>query len=234
MPVLLLAHGDPQAKDMLRKAIEARYGLRPPALDSLKIDFKGRARAKIGPVNTWVPVEATAYFRFPTAMRWDFNVKPLGLSVQRGIEAFDGTTYRTSRGGKKPTEVSDAEQVSSLRRRLWAIAAILLTPLGDHFVKLTLNGDQSFNATNTQLHDATSIYLRSNNTLDYVAVECLNPGNRQQQFIMRLSDDQRAVNDLILPSKISAFWENDPFFEVEPVTVESNPTIADSVFTLEE
>ena len=42
MPVLLLAQGDPQAKDLLRKAIHARYGLRPPALDSLHINFKGR------------------------------------------------------------------------------------------------------------------------------------------------------------------------------------------------
>ena len=38
MPVLLLAQGDPRAKDMLRKAIEARYGLRPVPLESLKLD----------------------------------------------------------------------------------------------------------------------------------------------------------------------------------------------------
>ena len=55
MPVLLLAQGDAEARDLLRKAIEARYGPRPPALDSLKIDFNGRTRIKVGPVMTWVP-----------------------------------------------------------------------------------------------------------------------------------------------------------------------------------
>ena len=81
MPVLLLAQGDTTSKDMLRHAIEARYGLRPPVLESLQIDFKGRVRAKLGPINTWVPVEATAYFNFPTSMRWDFSVKAAGVQI---------------------------------------------------------------------------------------------------------------------------------------------------------
>lgn len=234
MPVLLLAHGEPQAKDMLRKAIEARYGVRPPALDSLKLEFKGRARAKVGPINTWVPVEATAYFRFPNAMRWDFNVKPMGLSVQRGIEAFDGTNYRSARGGKSPSIVTDAEQVSGLRRRLWATASILLTPLGDHFVKLGVSGDNSFTATNTQLHDAATIVLRPNQTIDQVQVNCADPDGKASTYILRLSDDQKAINDLILPTKISAFWGSEPHFELEPIAVEANPTIPDSTFTLQD
>src|SRR5262245_24666361 len=137
-----MAQGDAEAKDLLRKAIEARYGLRPPALESLQIDFKGRSRAKVGPITAWVPVEATAYFKFPTAMRWDFTVKPVGVSVQRGVDSFDGTTYRQQRGGSAVQVIPDSQQINSVQSRLWAIAALLLTPLGEQFVKLTATGAQ--------------------------------------------------------------------------------------------
>lgn len=233
MPVLLLAQGDAEAKDLLRKAIEARYGLRPPALESLQIEFKGRVRAKVGPVTTWVPVEATAYFRFPTSMRWDFNVKPVGVSVQRGVDAFDGTTYRRLRGNSPPEVITEDQQISSMQRRLWAIAALFLTPLGEQFVKLAATGPNSLDATNTKINDAVSLYLRPEHTLDRVQVVCLNPDtDKQQTFSLRPSTDQTAVNEFVLPRMISAFWDDAPYFEVEPVRVDSNPQFADSLFTL--
>lgn len=235
MPVLLLAYGEPAAKDMLRKAIEARYGMRPPALDSLKLDFRGRARVKLGPVMTWVPVDATAYFRFPDAMRWDFTVKPLKLPVQRGIEAFDGETFLRSRGGKSPTVVTEAEHIQSLRRRLWAVASILLTPLSNTFVKVSQTGNYSFEATNTKLDDSANIFLLGNQKIDQVKVNCLNPDtNRMQNYIIALSDELVTINDLLIPKKITTSWDDEVSFEVEPVTAESNPNIPDSVFTLEE
>lgn len=234
MPVLLLAQGDPQAKDLLRKAITARYGLRPPALESLRIQFKGRARAKLGPITTWVPVEATARFNFPSAMRWDFIVRAVGVQIGSGVEAFDGTNYRSARGGKTPTVQDDAKLVSSLQRRLWSIAAVLLTPLGEHFVRLTASGENQFEARNTQTDGAVNLHLRPDNTLDTVDVNCLNPdtGN-EQTFMLRLSDEQSSINELMLPCKISTFWDNDPYFEVEPVLAEINPTIDEAVFRLE-
>src|SRR4051812_20942919 len=126
MPVLLLAQGDPQAKDLLRKAIQARYGLRPPALESLHINFKGRARAKLGPVKTWVPVEAIGRFCFPDKMRWDFAVKAVGMQLNSGTEAFDGTAYRNTRKSKSADTSDDQKQIASMQHRLWAIAAVML------------------------------------------------------------------------------------------------------------
>jgi hypothetical protein len=234
VPVLLLAQGDPEAKMLLRKAIEARYGINPPVIESLRIDFKGRARAKVGPVTTWVPVDATAQFRFPTAMRWDFTVKPVGVTVQRGIEAFDGLVYRRSRGSNAPTIIDAQEHIDSMQSRLWAIAGLLLTPLGDHFVKLTSAGGINFSALNTKLGDAVKVCLRDNNTIEELRVNCLNPDSeKQQEFVMRLSEEQAPVNDLMLPRKISTFWDDEPFYEVEPVSVKNNPEIAEAVFTLE-
>ncbi len=230
MPVLLLAQGDPQAKDLLRKAIQARYGLRPPALESLHITFKGRVRAKLGPVNMWVPVEATGRFNFPDKMRWDFVVKAVGVQLNSGTEAFDGTTYHNSR--KSKTE-DDQQWVESMQHRLWAIAAVMLTPLGEMFVKLKANAIDQLEACNTRFDSAVNLHLRADQTLDYVETTCLNPDTDTREiFTLRLSDELVSFGDLILPSKISAFWSNQSYFEIEPMDAAANPTIADDVFAL--
>ena len=231
MPVLLLAQGDPQAKDLLRKAIQARYGLRPPALESLYIDFKGRVRAKIGPVMMWVPMEAIGRFCFPDKMRWDFTVKAVGVQINSGVEAFDGKTYRASRRSKSAAVTDDQQHVESMQHRLWAIAAVMLTPLGEMFVKLKANTAGELEACNTRFNGAVNLHLRADQTLDYVDTACLNPDtNQRETFTVRLSDELVNFGDLILPGKISAFWNNEPYFEVEPVDAAANPTIEDHLF----
>lgn len=230
MPVLLLAQGDPQSKNMLRKAIEGRYGLRPPAIESLRLEFKGRVRAKLGPLSTWVPVEVTARFHFPRSLRWDFSVKAVGVQIGSGAESFDGVNYHNSRGGVS----EDADTVSSMQRRLWAIAAVLLTPLGEQFVKLQALGENLLQAVNTQFNVAVDLHLRDDQSLEYVKTTCLNPDTeREQAFVLRLSEELISINDMILPCKISAFWDADPYFEVEPVLIEANPAISPAVFMLE-
>jgi hypothetical protein len=233
VPVLLLARGDVQAKDILRRAIEARYGFSPPAIDSLEIDFKGRVRTKVGPITTWVPVGILARFRFPTAMRWDFSVRPVGVTVQRGVEAFDGTTFRQMRGNGTSSLIDNQALISSLQRRLWAMAAVLLTPLGEHFVELKAVNGGSLEVTNTLIKDCVTLRLRADSSLERVDVKCLNPDNEKEQlFSLRLSADQAPVNELMLPCKISAFWDDAPYFEVEPVQITNNPIFSDDVFSL--
>lgn len=234
MPVLLLAQGDQEARNLLRQAIEARYGVSPPAIDNLKMTLSGRARTKVGPMTTWVPVHSITRFRFPTAIRWDFNVRPIGVSLQRGIEAFDGTTYRQLRGRSAAEIIDDDDQVASLQQRLWAIAAVLLTPLGEHYVKLEADGDQGFKATNAQLHHTVNVHLRPDSTVDQVYVNCLNPStNTHQTFRLQLSTEQAPVNEIMLPTVIQAYWDDQPYFEVKPTEIENLPAIDDAVFTLE-
>jgi hypothetical protein len=235
MPVLLLAQGDATAKDLLRNAIEARYGLRPPAIDRLKIDFNGKARVKVGPVQTWVPLEVTAYFDFPTAMRWDFVAKPMGLPVQRGVEAYDGEVFRMLRGSKNPTVIDDEAQTHTLRRRLWAVASILLTPLSDMFVKLQTTGEHSLEAINTKLDDSAEIFLRDNHTIASVKVHCLNPdAGEKQDYTITVSEEQTQLDNLLLPTRLEMAWNGQPNSKLEPQAVESNPTFDDAVFRIED
>ena len=68
------------------------------ALRQLKrswLQLKGRARAKIGPVATWVPLEGTAYFKFPVLDALEFHHAPgWSLALSSGEEAFDGEVCR--------------------------------------------------------------------------------------------------------------------------------------------
>jgi len=235
MPVLLLCHGDKAARDLLRAAIEARYGRLPPVLESLEVSFIGRARVKVGPVYTWVPVESSAYFVFPNRLRWDFTVKPMGMAVQRGSEAFDGETYLSMRGNSAPTVITQPEHLVGMRRRLWAIAATLLTPLSEAFVRLTTNNETCFSAENTELGDAVSLCVSPDgHKLASVEVSCHNPETQREQILkLRLAATQKAVGDLIMPSQINMGWDNKPLYELIPQSTRVNPSLADSLFRLD-
>lgn len=232
MPVLLLCHGDKSARDLLRAAIEARYGRLPPVLESLEVSFVGRARVKVGPVHTWVPVESSAYFVFPNRLRWDFTVKPMGMSVQRGSEAFDGETYLSIRGNSAPRVITHPEHLIGMRRRLWAIAATLLTPLSEAFVRLTAKNETCFSAENTELGDAVTLCVSPDrHKLTSVEVSCHNPETQREQSLqLRLATAQGPVGDLIMPSQINLDWDDKPLYELIPQATRVNPSLADSLF----
>lgn len=233
MPVLLLCQGDTEAKLRLRRAIEARYGINPPAIEKISISFKGRAHTKIGPIKTWIPVEAKASFVFPTHLRWEFAVKPMNLPVQKGIETYDGKIYRNQRAIGANRESVQTSLISSARGRLWQMAAILLTPMSDYYIKVSSCGADCIIAENTKLNDAVHIYLRQNDTMDYAAVKCFNPDTeREQKLYLKLSEELISVNGLIMPAHVTAYWDNEPYFEMQPTEVDTNPSLPESDFTL--
>jgi len=234
MPVLLLARGDQESRLLLRRAIEARYGLGPPAIESLKLDLKGRTRTKFGPVTTWVPLEGIAYCKFPFSIRWNFTTRPAGVALNSSTEAFDGSACRKRRNRDQVTVVNDPEQIKSAQERLWTLSAIFLMPLAEHFVELQAEGEFSLRALHTEIGVSTHLSLHDDHTLDYTATECLNPANgKSQNFTVRLSDGQAVVDGLMLPRKLTLSWDNEAEMELTPVAVETNPTVDDGVFRLE-
>lgn len=234
MHILLLCQGEPEARDLLKRTIMARYGSSPLTIDSLQVQFSGRSRVKLGPVKTWVPTASRAFFRFPSRLRWDFIVKPAGLPIQRGSDAFDGVYHHSVRRGSPATAVDDVPMVASIRRRLWAMAALLLTPLNDEGVRIRLIETNIIEAENTRLGDSARLHLRSNHSLESVSVRCLNPDAEQEQlFRITLSEEQAPINGLMLPKKISLFWDDEPTYEAVPAAAQLNPPLADEIFTLE-
>ncbi len=233
MPVLLLCQGEPAAKDLLRKAIEARYGINPPAFEKLQIAFKGRARVDLALMKTWVPVEATASFIMPTHLRWDFVIKPLKLPVRRGVEAFDGQTYRSGRGSQTE-EKTQTDMLTSARGRLWAVAALLLTPLSDYNITLSVCGERCIEAQNTKLQDTVKLHLREDYTIERAEVDCVNPDTKRTQLhTLQVPQQQIPINELMLPEKVVAYWDDEIAYEMEPVEVLHNPDFNEGIFRLE-
>ena len=234
MPVLLLARGDQESKNLLRHAIEARYGLGPPAIETLKIEMKGRARTRVGPIGTWMSLEGIAYFKFPLAVRWDYTIRPVGIAVNRRAEAFDGIACRKRENRDKVSVVDDVEHVASAQARLWAICALLLMPLAEHFVELKAAGERALDAVHSDTGITAHLELNEDHTLDYTSGQCLNPSSgKQQTYMLRLSEGQAIVDELMLPRKVGVFWDDQPEMELSPVAAESNPAVDDGFFRLE-
>jgi hypothetical protein len=234
MPVLLMARGDQESRTLLRRAIELRYGLGPPVIETLRIEMKGRTRTKLGPVTTWVPLEGLAYFKFPLSIRWNLTLRSVGLSLSRSAEAFDGTTIYRQRNRETLVKISDAAQLESLRIRLWALSAVLLTPLAEHYVQLNATGEHSFEAVNTEIGTKAELSLTNDGALDYVTTDCIHPVSAQAQtYTLQASDGQALFGGLILPRKLAITWDNEPEMEIVPVAADINQPVADTVFTLE-
>lgn len=230
MAVLLLAQGDAEAKSKLRKAIESRYGLRPIALDTLALTLKGRTRAKVGPVQTWVPLEAKAFLRFPGMMRWESTLKPLGLPAQSTLELFHNSAYYSKRGGKTQRYTTNSE-IQLPRQRLWALAAALLTPLSDMSVEVINQHGLSFIAHHTENQDTVCVNLRPDYTIESVETTSINPDSgTQQNYRMVLSPNIVEVGDLLVPAKIQIYWDETHTHDVEPTSAQSNLELSESLF----
>ncbi len=233
MPVLLLARGDQESRNLLRRAIEARYGLGPPAIESLKLELKGRVRTKIGPVAAWIPLEGIAYFKFPFSVRWNYTTHTAGLVRSDNADGFDGSVCR-QRHGSQTRVFADAASVASARAQLWALSGLLLMPLSEPYVELRASGAHSLDAVNHDCTVTAHLQLNEDYSLGFATTECLNPATRRQQtFALRLNEGQKVVGGLMLPGKITLERDNHAEMEVTPVAAEINPPLDEAIFRLE-
>jgi hypothetical protein len=232
MPVLMLARGDPAAKDRLRAAIEARYGFRPPTLETLELAMKGRIHSKVGLITTWLPIDFTVRLKFPQCIAWEYVVHPLGLAVRRAAEAYDGTALRRKHTSAL-SAVSDPVLTDSVQKRLWALAAALLMPLTEHYVELTSVGEHVLSATHRDTGNTAQITLKPDYSISSVEIRCYNPAaEKEQMYRLVLPGGYVTLNDLILPAKIASYWDNELDFEFELVRAVINPLLDTKTFTM--
>ncbi|GEM_PF-1021193 len=236
MSFLTLAQGDPIGKDLLKKLVNSRYGISPPAMESLRITYRGRTRARLWRVPLWARVDAVATYRFPREMKWEFKVRLLGLLRSGYTTSFDGTAVYEQHGFKVST-ITDEVLVESARRRAWAETVFFISPLiadpqvhvegeGNHTLRVWLAGQEA---------DVAIVRLDEDNRLHEVEVERVDPadGQRKRQFIRPVGELVK-VDGLIMPQTIQRYWEDELFMELSPVAVDLNPELAPDVFTLRE
>ncbi|MBE2269705.1 MAG: hypothetical protein IAE80_15825 [Anaerolinea sp.] len=233
MPVLLLARGDQQSRALLRVAIEARYGHSAPPIETVKIDLKGKSRVKLAFAWTWMPIDATVFVKFPSALRWDFTARPVGLPVTTISETYDGESLQRSRMLRSAEVDTDGHVLRSSEARLWTIAVMLLTPLSDPAIQVSTSGVDQLDVENTATGSRVTLSLNPDKTLQCVTTTCYNPATeREQRYTLRLTGGQALINDLMLPRQIDVLWDDELDMEMTPVSVETNFPLADDFFKL--
>jgi hypothetical protein len=234
MSVLLLARGDSLAKDLLRAAIESRYGLRPPVLESLQLEVKGRMKGRLGPVSSWLPFSATLTFKLPLSFHYEYTLRVSGVPVKRSTQAYDGMVLRRE-GGNDSVVETDSHFIQSVQQRLWAALALLLTPLTESHVILHASGEHILEVTNAETDDTALIVLNDDNVVEYVQTTAYNPQTEENEvFKLEVSPELVELDGLMLPQSISCQWDDEPFLEIEPVEAQLNPRLDDDLFILDE
>lgn len=232
MPVLLLAQGDQASRTLLRSAIEARYGLGPPALETLTLRFKGRQRAHLGPLTLWAGLDGSVSFRFPLTVRWASTARRAGLTLERSSGSFDDQAVR--RQQRDQVVVDATAPVATARAVLWAACAVLLIPLSEAFVELKQIDDLSFDAINTEAGVTARLRLNQDSSLASVSTDCINPADGQTEtFTIELADGLALLDDLILPRELKLLWNGAPAYELTPISAASNEPLDDGFFRLE-
>ncbi len=228
MPVLLMTRGDAPSRDLLRHAIDARYGFRPPTFETLKLGFKGRARVIRGFYKGWAPVTVDYSIRFPFQARADFAGLLLMVTIARKTVLFDGTTVYNA------GQANRAEQNNeSARRQLWAFDAMMLTPLNDIGVELRSVGSQSFDAIHLATGLTARLTLDDASRISSVTIPAHNWDIAEEQtYSLRPDIEQIGFGDLIVPKTLTLTWDDVPVFELTATSGEINPTLPDSLFTL--
>lgn len=232
MQVLLLSRGDAAAKDLLRRVLAARFGFGAPALDSMILSLKGRARTKIARILTWVPLEASVYFQTPMCARWEYSIRPVGLPISIGVHAYDGALYRRKQGDH--IEVHHPPAVhEAMRDRVWVSTLMMLSPLVRPEVEIRRDGDRILTASRIDTGTCVTMFFNDDYTLDHLEFQTLDiDANETKLYRLRFSHQQTDVGGIILPSVITMLWGEEPRYELSPVSVEINPTIDDEKFQM--
>ncbi len=228
MAILLMTQGDPAAKEMLRRAIAARYYNSPPTLESLKVEYHGRGHLKLGPIHSWVPLDIRIYFRFPDAMRWDYRLSPFGLPLQRGTGSYVRDTFYSEHGTAR---ITNSSLLDHLRLCIWGAGATMLTPLSQPNIHVKVKTERSFIAVNTVTHDCIEVRLNPDYSLDSVCFSSVNiEDENTQQIAIQPSTDLVALNGVLMPRMIRLLRNNQVAYEAGAVALDCNPPLETSFF----
>ncbi len=230
MSFLSLATGDPAARNLLQKAIRARYGARPQAAESLRLWMTGRAK---GPLGLPAASSVTLAFVAPARWRWDHEVKFLGLRLKQSSCRFNGEVYG-ERTGNVVTHISDEQAIQGIRCRLWGEIAALLTPLMARGVTLKALDKSSFQACLDSIPGSTvTIRLNEDGTVLAVESTCYHAADQPCVLLsIRPQGGLQTLDGFSVPKQIVYQWGNEPPEVFTVVKAEVNPRIPVEEFTL--
>src|SRR5258708_12553436 len=124
MAFLSLSSGDPEARDLLQRAVRARYGLRPVPLDSLRLWLTGQSK---GPLGLPVTRQVTVSYLMPDRWLWDETSTLFGM--KRGAVRYGFGKDSFYAQGKAIRAVVEPQDLPTVRLRPSPHTPLLLIPL---------------------------------------------------------------------------------------------------------
>lgn len=230
MAILTLAKGDPAALKLLKEAVAARYGLRPLLVESLRLTLSAKRPGFLGlPAQTHVHLALVG----STHWRWQERTRLLGIPIASSLESFDGGACYTGKIGAI-TSSTEAQDLSSYQRLLWAVLALLITPLTEEGVIVKAGGERTFAATlENAPHDVATITLNADYTLNKVQVQRHRPGDAAPvNYVVTPGRELQTLSGLILPVTVEMGWEDKPRTVYTITHAEVNETIPLTEFTV--
>jgi hypothetical protein len=230
MSFLSLSRGDPQARDLLQRAIRARYGLRPLPLDSVRLWMTGKGK---GPLGLLMTVKVTVSFIPGSHWRWDQTSSLLGITIGSLTTAFDGgTSYE--RRGRTVTPANEPTVVQGARCRMWAESASMLTPLTAPDVTLKAVDERTFQVMpGPKSSDAATIRLNADDTVAAVEASCYHAGQKCEKLLaIRPEGGLQTLDGFTVPRQIVYQWSGERPQRFNVIRAEANPKIPLTEFTM--
>jgi hypothetical protein len=230
MAFLSLSRGDPAARELLERAIRARYGLRPPALDSRRIWMTARGK---GPLGLPVSIHTTAAYIFPNQWRWEQTRKLFGLTLGSSLATLDRATYY-EQTKSETTKTDDPRTVDGMRKRLWAEIVFSLTSLTLPGMTLKSVDDSTFTAMRDVEPEAVAtIHLNADDSIS-VETAYYQPAQKQDvPFKMTSQGGLQTLEGFVVPKQIIYQWGTGPGEVFTIVKAEANPTLPPDEFELQ-
>ena len=231
MSFLSLSTGDPAARDLLERAIRARYGLRPVPVESLRLWL---SRPDKGPLGLPVQMHRTLSYTGATHWRQDDISKLFGLTIRRFTTSFEPLAYY-EQNGQNVRRLDDSDVRRASRRFLWSHIAFMLTPLTMEGVTVNFVNETSFQAIRDA--DTTAVATISLDANDAVTVEseAYHPTTEKvTKFKLYGQGALRVLEGLTVPTQLVYQWGTEQPEAFTVTKVEVNPHLPKSQFALDE
>jgi hypothetical protein len=210
--------------------MRARYGLRPVAIESLRLSLVGRVR---GPLGLPAKVEAAFSYVGATHGRWEKTRKLFGLKLGSAAESFDGAAFYR-RQGADVSKVVDPLILESAHLRLWAEMAQLLTPLTEANVVLKALDERSFQAMpESEPATVATLTLNEDDTVAAVSVQRYRESDQQvAPYVIRPMGGLQTLNGFAFPRQLVFQWGDGAPEALTVLDAEPNAKIPLTDFTM--
>lgn len=230
MSFLSLAKGDPAARDLLQRAIRARYSLRPLPIDSIRLEMTGTRR---GPLGLPAIVAVQTCFVTGSHWRWDERWTVFGFQINQFSLSFDSGALYFCKSDKVERDMSP-DVLQAMRRRLWGETSAFLTPLTMPGVVLKFTAPHTFTASpEAESDDVSELHTNDDDTLDFVRADAYQSELRKPcRVTIRPTGGLQTLEGFPVPKQLIYEWEGADTQTLTIIKAELNPKIPLTEFTM--